>query len=78
MSFFFNLPKTSGYERKTVELGAYDSTLINIKYRDASGVNTGLKTITADKLRLDLTTGFDEQIIANSARFKIGSDTFVE
>lgn len=78
MSFFFNLPKTSGYERKTVELGAYDSTLINIKYRDASGVNTGLKTITADKLRLDLTTGFDEQIIANSARFKIGADTYVE
>lgn len=75
---FFSLPKTSRYERITLELGAYDSTPINIKYRDASGVNTGLKTITTDRLRLDLTTGFDEQIIANSARFKIGSDIFVE
>ena len=76
MSFF--LPKTSDYERSVVELGAYDSTIVSIKYRDTSGTNSGVKSINADSLYLDLTNEFDEQIIANSARFKIGSDTYVE
>lgn len=78
MSFSINLPKTASYERKEYELSAFDSTQISIKYRDTSGINSGSTTFTADKLRLDLTTGFDEQIIANSARFKIGADTYVE
>lgn len=76
MSFF--LPKTSDYERNVIELGAYDSTIVSIKYRDTSGTNAGVKSINADSLYLDLTNEFDEQIIANSARFKIGSDTYVE
>ena len=76
MSFF--LPKTSDYERNVIELGAHDSTIVSIKYRDTSGVNAGVKSINADSLYLDLTNEFDEQIIANSARFKIGSDTYVE
>lgn len=71
------LPKTSSYQHQAIELGVYDGTLINIKYRDTSGTNSGVKSVAADNLRLDLTNG-SETIIANSTRFKIGSDDYVE
>jgi len=34
--------------------------------------------VTADKLHLDLSSGFDEQILTGSARFKVGLDTFLD
>lgn len=76
MSFYS--PQTSSIETVQVELKAYTTADIKAKYRDTSGTNSGSKVITADKLRLDLTNGFDEQIITGSARFKVGSDTFLD
>ncbi|WP_180179283.1 hypothetical protein [Acinetobacter sp. YH12041] len=76
MSFY--LPKQSSLERVEVDLGAYTDTTISIKYRDTSGVNNSAKVIAVNKLQLDLTNGFDEQIIASSTRFKLGSDVFVD
>ncbi len=76
MSFF--LPQTSKIESSNVELRAYESVGISIKYRDTSGVSSSSKTITGDKLRLDLTQGFDEQILTGSARFKVGDDTYLD
>ena len=76
MSFF--LPQTSKIKSSNVELRAYESVGISIKYRDTSGVSSSSKTITGDKLRLDLTQGFDEQILTGSARFKVGDDTYLD
>ena len=76
MSFF--LPQTSKIESSNVELRAYESVGISVKYRDTSGVSSSSKIITGDKLRLDLTQGFDEQILTGSARFKVGDDTYLD
>ncbi|NNH86259.1 hypothetical protein [Acinetobacter terrae] len=77
MSFFS--PQPSKIEKINSPHLAYSgSPDIKIKYRDSSGVNAGAKQTTADKLRLDLTAGFDEQILAGSARFKVGADTFLD
>lgn len=32
----------------------------------------------ANKLKLDLSSGFDEQILTGSVRFKVGADTFLD
>ena len=76
MSFF--LPQTSKIESSNVELRAYESVGISVKYRDTSGVSSSSKIITGDKLRLDLTQGFDEQILTGSARFNVGADTYLD
>jgi hypothetical protein len=76
MSFY--LPQTSNIEGQDVTLKAYQSTDIAVKYRDASGLNSSSKIVTGDKLRLDLSSGYDEQILTGSARFKVGADTFLD
>lgn len=75
----FNLPQASDINVTTTTLKAYSETDgIVVKYRDTSGVNSDVKTVTASKLQFDLTQGFNEQIIAGSVRFKVGSDTFID
>ena len=76
MSFYF--PQTSEIKSQDIVLQAYESTDITVKYRDASGLNSSSKIVTGDKLRLDLTQGFDEQILTGSARFKVGVDTYLD
>ncbi len=76
MSFYF--PQTSEIKSQDIVLRAYGSTDITIKYRDTSGLNSSSKIVTGDKLRLDLTQGFDEQILTGSARFKVGADTYLD
>ena len=77
MSFFS--PQPTKIEKINSRHLAYSgSPDIKIKYRDSSGVNAGVKQTTADKLRIDLTSGFDEQILTGSARFKVGTDTFLD
>lgn len=76
MSFY--LPQTSKIEGSEVTLKAYQAADISVKYRDTSGLNSGSKIVTGDKLRLDLSSGFDEQILTGSARFKVGADTFLD
>jgi hypothetical protein len=49
-----------------------------VKYRDTSGVSAGVKQVTGDKLRFDLTRGFDEQILSGAVRFMLGSDTYLD
>lgn len=76
MSFYF--PQTSEIKSQDIVLQAYESTDITVKYRDTSGLNSSAKVVTGDKLRLDLTQGFDEQILTGSARFKVGADTYLD
>ena len=76
MSFY--LPATSKIESTETPLRAYQEVDIAVKYRDTSGLNSSSSIVTADKLRLDLSSGFDEQILTGSARFKVGSDTFLD
>lgn len=76
MSFY--LPATSQIKEEVVQLGVYRATSISVKYRDTSGVSTGVKQITGDKLRFDLTQGFDEQILSGAVRFMLGSDTYLD
>lgn len=47
-------------------------------YRDTSGTNATTKTVQLDQLKIDLTQGFSEQILAGSVRFKLGDDVFVD
>lgn len=76
MSFYS--PQTSGIRGDQVELKAFDAVDIRVKYRDTSGSNSATHTVTANKLKLDLSSGFDEQILTGSARFKVGADTFLD
>ena len=76
MSFY--LPQISKVVPSQVTLKAFDATTIQVKYRDTSGTGSGSTTVTADKLKFDLTQGFDEQILSTSVRFKLGTDTFVD
>ena len=76
MSFYF--PQISEIKSQDIVLRAYGSADITIKYRDTSGLNSSSKIVTGDKLRLDLTQGFDEQILTGSARFKVGADTYLD
>lgn len=72
------LPQKSKVVSSTESLKAFDPTTISVRYRDTSGSGSDTKTITADKLSFDLTQGFDEQILSNSIRFKLGADTFID
>lgn len=74
----FYLPQTSKIEGEELTLKAYQTADISVKYRDTSGLNSSSKIVTGDKLRLDLSSGFDEQILTGSARFKVGLDTFLD
>jgi hypothetical protein len=76
MSFYS--PQTSKIEVSDIPLKAFNATDILVKYRDASGVNSSTESFGADKLKLDLTAGYDEQILTGSARFKVGADTFLD
>lgn len=76
MSFYS--PVTSRINGTTQAFRAYNETTITVKYRDSSGVNQSSTIAVADKLRLDLSSGYDEQILTGSARFKVGADTFLD
>lgn len=72
------LPTNADVVRSELQLKAYSTTTIAVKYRDTSGVNSDVKQVTASKLNFDLTQGYDEQILAGSVRFKAGADTFID
>ncbi|MDH0031325.1 MULTISPECIES: hypothetical protein, partial [unclassified Acinetobacter] len=76
MSFY--LPQITEVVPSLVNVKAFDATTIQVKYRDTSGTGSSSTTITADKLKFDLTKGFDEQILSGSVRFKLGADTFID
>lgn len=76
MSFYS--PQTSKIDAEDVPLRAFNATDISIKYRDTSGTNSQTHTFEADKLRVDLTKGYSEQILTGSVRFKVGSDTIID
>ena len=76
MSFYS--PVTSRINGTTLQFRAYNETSISVKYRDSSGVNQSSTIAVADKLRLDLSSGYDEQILTGSARFRVGADTFLD
>ena len=76
MSFYS--PQPSSVQGEQVELKAFDTIDVKVKYRDTSGSNSATHTVTANKLKLDLSSGFDEQILTGSARFKVGADTFLD
>ncbi|MDO5541714.1 MAG: hypothetical protein Q4F77_00255 [Acinetobacter sp.] len=76
MSFYS--PVTSQIQGTEQTFRAYNETPISVKYRDSSGVNQSSTIAVADKLRLDLSSGYDEQILTGSARFKVGADTFLD
>ncbi|WP_180061114.1 hypothetical protein [Acinetobacter sp. YH12124] len=76
MSFYS--PVTSQISGTTQEFRAYNETTIYAQYRDSSGVNQSSTIAVADKLRLDLSSGYDEQILTGSARFRVGDDTFLD
>ncbi|MEG2434206.1 MAG: hypothetical protein RSB25_21450, partial [Acinetobacter sp.] len=76
MSFY--LPQISEQVPTLINLKSFSATTIQVKYRDTSGTGSSSTTVTADKLRFDLTQGFDERILSSSVRFKLGSDTFVD
>ena len=74
----FIFPQSSEVVRAEHTLKAFNTTTIQVKYRDTSGTGSSSTTVTADKLKFDLTQGFDEQILSTSVRFKLGADTFVD
>ncbi|WP_180158859.1 hypothetical protein [Acinetobacter sp. YH01026] len=76
MSFYS--PVTSQINGTTLQFRAYNETTIYAQYRDSSGVNQSSTIAVADKLRLDLSSGYDEQILTGSARFEVGADTFLD
>lgn len=76
MSFYS--PQTSSIQGKEVEFKAYSTTNVQVRYRDTSSVNSSTQNIIAEKVKFDLSSGYDEQILNGSVRFKIGNDTFLD
>lgn len=76
MSFYS--PQTSDIQGQQVELKTLNAVDVQVRYRDTSGSNSATHTVTANKLKLDLSSGFDEQILTGSARFKVGVDIFLD
>lgn len=76
MSFYS--PQTSSIQGKEVEFRAYSATNIQVNYRDTSSLNSSNQNIIAEKVKLDLSSGYDEQILNGSVRFRIGDDTFLD
>lgn len=76
MSFYS--PQASSIQGKEIELRAYSATNIQVSYRDTSSVNSSSQNIIAEKVKFDLSSGYDEQILNGSVRFKIGNDTFLD
>lgn len=76
MSFY--APQASSYTAFTRTLKAFGAASVTASYRDTVSSGSDSKTITANNLSFDLTTGFDEQILTGSARFKVGNDTFLD
>ncbi|RZG71917.1 hypothetical protein EXU29_12400 [Acinetobacter wuhouensis] len=74
----FYSPQVSQIGGRDVELRAYNAADIDVVYRDTSGLNSANQTIFAEKIKLDLSSGYDEQILTGSVRFKIGNDTFLD
>lgn len=74
----FYLPQVDQILASQQALKAFNTTTIQVKYRDTSGTGSSSTTVTADKLKFDLTQGFDEQILSSSVRFKLGADTFID
>lgn len=74
----FYSPQTSKIIGTDIVMKAVTPTDIQVKYRDTSGLNSQSKTFTADKLKTDLSSGFDEQILSGSVRFAVGGDTFID
>lgn len=74
----FMFPQSSEVVRAEHTLKAFNPTTIQVKYRDTSGSGSSSTTVTSDKLKFDLTQGFDEQILSGSVRFKLGADTFID
>lgn len=76
MSFYS--PQASTIDGVNVELKAFNSTNIQVVYRDTSGLNATTENVIANKVKLDLSSGYDEQILTGSVRFKIGNDIFLD
>lgn len=76
MSFYS--PQYSSFLNQRVELKAFRAADIAVTYRDTSGANSATHTVVAEQLKVDLSSGYDEQIIAGSARFKVGADTYLD
>lgn len=76
MSFYS--PQTSDIQGQQVELKTLNAVDVQVRYRDTSGSNSATHTVTTNKLKLDLSSGFDEQILTGSARFKVGVDIFLD
>ena len=76
MSFYS--PQTSSIDDKDIELKAYSSVDVQAVYRDTSGLNATTENVIAEKVKFDLSSGYDEQILNGSVRFKIGNDTFLD
>lgn len=77
MSSFYS-PIVSGFTQTVATLKTFDAVTVSVKYRDSASVTSDTVTKALDKLRLDLTQGFDEQILSGSVRFKVGSDTLID
>lgn len=71
-------PQTESIQSEKVVLKSYYPTNINIKYRDTPELNPNEKQVVADKLKVDLTPQFTEQVLTNSVRFKLGNDVYVD
>lgn len=71
-------PQTSAIVGVNKELKAYESAVIQVKYRDVSGTNTGNDVLTSSNLKIDLSSGYDEQILTGSVKFTMGSDQYLD
>ncbi|MFW2034133.1 hypothetical protein [Acinetobacter junii] len=74
----FILPQTEKIESQSKILKAFGSTTVQVKYRDNPGTDNATLQWTADKLSFDLTSGYNEQILSGSVRFKVGADTIID
>ncbi|WP_151797381.1 hypothetical protein [Acinetobacter bereziniae] len=71
-------PQTESIQSEKMVLKSYYPTNINIKYRDTPELSPNEKQVVADKLKIDLTPQYSEQVLTNSVRLKLGNDVYVD
>lgn len=79
-SFSISVPVAgtrSQYVSKTLGVGT-SSVGVSVSYRDESAASTYTTTVIASQLKIDLTEGYAEQIIASSVRFTFGNSMYID
>lgn len=75
-SFISNTTKTPNYATHSLDNGT--SVSVSVTYNDSGLSGTNSEVVKFSNVVIDITNGYDELILAGSARFKIGNSIYID